>query len=125
MHTAIKKLPDSELEIMQVIWDLTPPVSKADIEHIIYQTHPMAETTLLTLLSRLTEKGFLHVTIQKRKKYYTPAVAREDYLIIQSRSFIQKVCCGSVSAFANALCSGGLTKEEISELRALLTEETP
>ena len=122
MFRAIRRLPDTELEVMQAIWNCTPPVSKSDIEAIVYCTHPMAETTLQTLLTRLTEKGFLSVTIEKRKKNYTPLIAREDYQISQSKSFFQKVCGGNLSAFANALCEGALTKEEVAELRKLLDE---
>lgn len=123
MHDTIRRLPDSELEVMQAIWDCNPPVLRADVAEKIYMTHPMAETTLQTLLSRLTGKGFLSVTIEKRKKLYTPLISREDYQISQSKSFIQKVCGGNLSAFANALCEGGLTKEEVSELRRLLQED--
>ena len=122
MNTSIRRLPDTELEVMQAIWDCTPPVTKTDVEAIVYASHPMAETTLQTLLTRLTEKDFLSVTIEKRKKYYSPLVSREDYQISQSKSFFQKVCGGNLSAFANALCEGGLTKEEVSELRKLLEE---
>lgn len=123
MRDVIRRLPDSELEVMQAIWDCEPPVLKADIEEKIYRKHPMAETTLQTLLSRLTEKEFLSVTVEKRKKLYTPRISREYYQIVQSKSFFQKVCCGNLSAFANALCEGGLTKEEVSELRILLQED--
>ena len=122
MKDSIRRLPDTELEVMQVIWDCTPPVSKSDIEEKIYTSHPMAETTLQTLLTRLSEKGFLSVTIEKGKKYYAPLIPREDYQISQSKSFFQKVCGGNLSAFANALCEGGLTKEEVAELRRLLEE---
>ena len=122
MKDSIRRLPDTELEVMQVIWDCTPPVSKSDIEEKIYTSHPMAETTLQTLLTRLSEKGFLSVTIEKRRKYYSPLISREDYQISQSKSFFQKVCGGNLSAFANALCEGGLTKEEVTQLRKLLEE---
>lgn len=122
MTDSIRRLPDTELEVMQAIWDCTPPVSKADIEEKVYSAHPMAETTLQTLLSRLAEKDFLSVTIHKRKKYYTPLVTQEDYQVSQSKSFFQKVCGGSLCAFANALCEGGLTKEEVAVLRRLLEE---
>lgn len=122
MKDSIRRLPDTELEVMQVIWDCTPPVSKSDIEEKIYTSHPMAETTLQTLLTRLSEKGFLSVTIEKRRKYYSPLISREDYQISQSKSFFQKVCGGNLSAFANALCEGGLTKDEVAQLRKLLEE---
>ena len=122
MKDSIRRLPDTELEVMQVIWDCTPPVSKSDIEEKIYTSHPMAETTLQTLLTRLSEKGFLSVTIEKRRKYYSPLISREDYQISQSKSFFQKVCGGNLSACANALCEGGLTKDEVAQLRKLLEE---
>ena len=122
MNESIRRLPDTELEVMQAIWDCAPPVSKTDIASIVYSAHPMAETTLQTLLTRLSEKNYLSVTIEKRKKYYSPLISREDYQISQSKSFYKKVCGGNLSAFANALCEGGLTKEEIAELRKLLEE---
>lgn len=122
MQANIRRLPDSELEVMQTVWNHTPPVTAADISAEIYATHPMAETTLQTLLSRLADKGYLNVTVEKRKKYYTPIISREAYQIQQSRSFFQKVCGSNLSAFANALSEGGLTKEELSQLRILLEE---
>lgn len=123
MEQQIRRLPDSELEIMQAVWDCSPPASKAEIEASVYPAHPMAETTLLTLLSRLTDKGFLSVEILKRKKHYTPLISRKEYLAVQSRSFINKVCGGNISAFANALCDSGLTKDELTQLRKLLERD--
>ena len=119
----IRRLPDSELEVMQVIWDCTPPVSRSAIEAKLQDTHPMALTTLLTLLTRLSEKGFLIAEKAGRSKCYTPTVSRQDYLAAQSRRFLDKLCGGSLSAFANALCGSGLTKEELAELRDLLERD--
>ena len=52
MSSTIRRLPDAELEVMQAIWACTPPVARTEIETILKQTHPMAQTTLLTLLTR-------------------------------------------------------------------------
>jgi len=120
MANSIRRLSDAELEVMQAIWACQPPVDRADIEAILYPVHPMAMTTLLTLIARLGEKGFLSVEKMGRRSVYTPLIRREDYLAFQSRSFIDKLCGGSLSAFANALCDSGLTKEEIAKLRTLL-----
>lgn len=120
MRNSIRRLPDSELEVMQAVWRCTPPVSRADIEAIMQKTRPMAQTTLLTLLSRLAEKGFLQVEKNGRSSVYTPLVQRHDYLSSQSKRFVDKLCSGSISAFAAALCDSGLTREELAELRALL-----
>lgn len=120
MADNIRKLPDSELEVMQVIWEHEPPVARAEVERDITERRPMAQTTLLTLITRLTEKGFLKIEKNGRASAYTPLIARSDYLAAQSRRFIDKLCGGSLSAFASALCGSGLTREELDELRELL-----
>ena len=120
MKDIIRRLPDAEQEVMQAIWACTAPVVRTDIEKILYKTHPMAMTTLLTLLTRLSEKGFITIEKNGRRSYYTPCISREDYLAAQSKSFVDKLCGGSISAFATALCSSGLTREELAELREML-----
>lgn len=120
MRSSIRRLPDAELEVMQAVWACTPPVARAEIEEILKKTHPMALTTLLTLLSRLAEKGFIRIEKVGRSARYSPRVTQEDYLADQSRRFLDKLCGGSLSTFATALCGSGLTKEEIAELRDLL-----
>ncbi len=120
MHENLKRLPDSELEVMQAIWSCTPPVSRADLEVKLADTYPIAQTTLLTLLTRLTEKGYLSADKIGQKKIFVPRVSREDYLAAQGNRFFNKLCGGSISTFAAALCDSGLSKEEIAELRSLL-----
>ncbi len=123
MKKMIRRLPDAEQEVMQALWACKVPAARADIEEILFKTHPMAMTTLLTLLTRLNEKGFLTIQKKGRRSYYTPCISREDYLASQSRNFFQKLCGGNLSVFANALCDSGLTKEEIADLRTLLERD--
>lgn len=120
MNLLIRRLPDAELEVMQAIWACTPPVGRAEMDGILQDSHPMALTTLLTVLTRLSEKGFIRIEKVGRSSRYIPLVTREEYLAAQSRRFFDKLCGGSLSTFATALCNSGLTKEEISELRDLL-----
>ena len=122
MNKTIRRLPDAELEVMQAIWACTPPVARTEINEILKETHPMALTTLLTLLTRLSEKGFVRIEKAGRSARYIPLVPQEDYLAEQSRRFFKKLCGGSLSTFATALCNSGLTREEIAELRALMDE---
>ena len=80
----------------------------------------MALTTLLTVLTRLAEKGFVKIEKEGRSSRYYPLVTREAYLAGQSRRFLNQLCGGSISTFAAALCDSGLTREELDELRDLL-----
>ena len=120
MNKNIRRLPDAEQEVMQAIWMCEAPVARTDIEEILYKDHPMAMTTLLTLLTRLNEKEFISIEKVGRRSYYTPCISREEYLASQSKTFFQKLCGGSVSVFANALCDSGLSEEELEQLRTLL-----
>ncbi len=121
----IRKLPDSELEVMQVLWDLEPPVPRALVEETVRETSPLAQTTILTLLARLADKGFIKAEKQGRSSVYTPLVTREAYLASQSRRFFDKLCGGSVSAFASALTDSGISREDLAELSKLLEEDRP
>ena len=123
MSNRIRRLPDAEQEVMQSIWACQPPVARTDIENILFKEHPMAMTTLLTLLTRLSEKGFIAITKNGRRSYYTPLISQEDYLASQSKTFFEKLCGRNISTFAAALCDSGLTKEEIAELRSLLERD--
>ena len=120
MKDPIRRLPDAEQEVMQAIWACKPPVARTDIEKILFSSHPMALTTLLTLLTRLSDKGFLSIEKVGRRSLYTPLVSQEVYLAAQGRTFFEKLCGRNLSTFAAALCDSGLTKEEIVELRSLL-----
>ncbi len=120
MAESIRRLPDAELEVMQAIWACTPPVARADIQELLKDTHPMALTTLLTVLTRLSEKGFLRIEKVGRSARYIPLISQHDYLAQQSNRFLHKLCGGNLSTFASALCDSGLSKEEVAQLRDLL-----
>lgn len=118
-----KRLPDSELEVMQMIWQSEIPVSRMEIERRMQEKHPMAQTTLLTLLSRLAKKDFIKIEKQGRCSYYYPLVSQADYCVQQSHHFFTTLFGGNISAFASSLCDGGLTQAELAELRTLLEQE--
>ena len=122
MEKEMRRLPDSELEVMQALWALEEPICRAAVEEKRAQRR-LAVTTLLTLLTRLSDKGFVRIEKDGRRSRYVPLVSRKDYQAAQSRRFVQQVCGGSISAFASALCGSGLSREELDELRRLLEED--
>lgn len=123
MSNSVRKLPDGELEVMQAVWACPVPCTRKEISSVLFASHEMAETTLLTMLSRLSEKSFLEIRKKGRSSIYTPLVSQEEYLASQGKRFFRKLCQGNISVLANALCSGGLTREEVQELRSLLERD--
>ena len=116
-------LPDGELEIMQIVWQNDPPVSRSVIEETLLKRRALAPSTVITFLSRLCDRGFLSVSRRGRTNYYTPLVSQKDYLAGESRRMLDRLFGGSLSAFAVSLCDSGVTKEELAELRAMLEED--
>ena len=90
----IKRLPDAELEVMQAVWALEPPVTAAAVQQRV--SHAWKATSVLTFLSRLCDKGFLQCSKEGRQNCYTPLITRQDYLQRESASFVRRLCGGSV-----------------------------
>ena len=122
-NRSIRRLPDGELAVMQALWASGGPASGAELETRLQATHPMAATTVLTILTRLGEKGFVAAEKSGRRSLYRPLVSQADYLAAQSSAFFRGLCGGSVSTFAAALCDSGLSREELAQLRELLERD--
>lgn len=120
MKHEYSKLPDGELEIMQAIWKCGIPAEKEEIFSHLNKDNPPALTTLLTILTRLCDKGYIRIEKHGRRSRYIPLISQQEYLSIQSRSFLDRLCEGRISLFANALCDSGLSKQELKELAKML-----
>lgn len=123
MKDAVRTLPDAELAVMQALWSCEAPARRAQIDEKLSLAHPIAPTTLLTVLSRLAEKGFLQIEKAGRSALYTPLITQEDYLARQGQRFYHQLCGKSLPVFAAALCQSGLSREELKELQRLLAED--
>ena len=115
----MKRLPDAELEVMQAVWSLEPPVTAVEVQQKV--PSDWKATSVLTFLSRLCDKGFLSCEKEGRQNLYTPLITREAYLQRESRSFVERVCGGSVKNLVASLSdAGALTENDLDELRAFL-----
>ena len=54
----MKRLPDTELEVMKALWDSGPDTPRAALERAL-APHGWAANTINTYLTRLADKGFL------------------------------------------------------------------
>ena len=112
-----QKMSEAEMEIMNEVWDCGGPASSADIQRRLSAVRPWKTTTILTFLSRLCEKGLLRIEREGRANAYIPLVSKEEYKQAETRAFLNEVHHGSVRSFFAALAGGGMTAEEIEELK--------
>ena len=117
----MKRLPDSELESMMIIWDAGRPMSRNEIEEQLPGERQLSATTILSFLSRLQEKRFVQVRKEGRNNVYEPLVRKEDYLKQESRSIWKRLYQNSVGNFMAALGQGDeLTDQDLDELQEFL-----
>ena len=102
----ISRLPDAELEVMQALWAVPEyPARTSDLAARL--DRDWKAPTLLKLLSRLEERGFVRGEKEGRSNGYTPLVNRPDYLAAESRSFLERVHGGDLLDKPMGGLSGG------------------
>ena len=123
MKKTYQRLPESELDIMLVLWNHTPPMNRMEIEKVINTKKSLAPTTILSLLTRLEAKNFVEVTKQGKMNLYTPLVSQTDYQAHESRSVLEKLYGNSLKKFVTSLYQGKkISSEEIQDLSDFLKE---
>ena len=116
----MKRLPDTELEVMKALWSLGRDVPRSALDHGL-SSFQWSRNTINTYLTRLVEKGFVAVQRDGKSNLYTPLVSREEYLSFDSRSVLKRLY-GTPRNFMAALARDGLDRREVDELRAFLEE---
>lgn len=120
----MKRLPDSELEIMMIIWELDEPITRTKIEEQLAADRKLSPTTILSFLSRLQEKGFLEVRKEGKNNLYFPLISRESYTQSESKNILQRLYRNSAKNFLAALYDGNhLSPEDIKELEDYINEK--
>lgn len=116
----MKRLPDTELEVMKALWSTGEDTPRATLEAELSGFH-WAANTINTYLFRLAEKGFVSVRREGKSNLYTPLVSREAYLSFDSRAVLERLY-GTPRNFLAALAREGLEKGELEELWTLLDQ---
>ena len=123
MKKTYQRLPESELDIMLVLWNGTPPMTRPEIEKVINTRKNLAPTTILSLLTRLEAKNFVEVTKQGKMNLYTPLISQTDYQAHESQSVLEKLYGNSLKKFVTSLYQWKkISSEEIHELSDFLKE---
>lgn len=119
----IKRLPDGELEIMLVVWKANDKVSSNYILERLEGKRKWGLSTLMTVLSRLVEKGFLHCEKEGRSNRYSPAILEAEYKESEGKSTLKKLFGNSVQDMVMSLYNGkAIDKDDLLELREMLDQ---
>lgn len=119
-----KRLPDVELEVMQIIWRHDDPVSTGKIlqEMNTYKNcnHQVVQSTL----NRLEKKSFVRCEKVGRFNYYIAIVGADEYRDFETKNFLEKMYANSpCKLFANLVQDRAFTPDELDEMRRILEEK--
>ena len=113
------RLPEAEFAVMKAVWAADEPVTSARIMEEVGRERGWKPQTLLTLLSRLTERGFIEARPGKgREKLFACLVSREEYLARETSAFMDEVHGRSVGSLLAALNREKLSEQDMDELQA-------
>lgn len=111
------RLSETELEVMEVIWNLSTAVTVNQLLDI-FKSKDWKTSTLSTILNRLIEKGFLTKSLNGKSNYYNPALTFDEYKKYETRSFLSRLYNGKAKNFIAALVDDDeLNQEDIAELK--------
>ena len=111
----------AEAVVMEILWRNHPLA--ADEVVAALADRDWAEATVKTLLNRLLNKGAIGAEKDGRRYLYSPQVAREDWVLEESNSLLERLFDGRVAQLvAHFSQHRRLSRADVAELRKLLEE---
>lgn len=117
-----ERISDAEHAVMEVLWDESPLTAQEVVERVPAE-RGWSANTVKTLLGRLLAKSIIAHEEEGRRYRYRPLVARDDYVVGESRRFMDRLFGGRLTPLVAHLAErDAITDEDIAEIEALLKE---
>ena len=100
-----------ELDIMKAVWKHAP-VTVRGVQEEIRPARNLAYTTVMTIMDRLYQKGFLTRELQGRTHLYSPTIAYGEVRDNAVKNLINNFFDGSETGLLEFL--GGLSPQTVS-----------
>ena len=111
-----KNLTPTEWHLMECLWEYAPRTGREAAEYMA-QSQGWSRSTTLTLLRRMSAKGFIACREENGVNVYSPLIARSEAVVRETDSFLSRVYRGSVSTLLSAVTQRqSLSRQEIDEL---------
>jgi BlaI family transcriptional regulator, penicillinase repressor len=122
MEHLIVKPTESELEILQLLWE-DNPVTVRFVNDKLNEKREVGYTTTLKTMQNMLDKGLLLREIVEKSHIYRPAIAQEITQEQVLRNVAEAAFGGSTSSLVmRALGSGATTTEDLERIKALIQE---
>ncbi len=117
---SLTHLGETEMEVLHHVWDLGE-ATVADVRERILEDRDVAYTTVMTVLKKLADKGYLDYHKEGRSYVYQPAEEPDAVQHSLLQRLMEKVFRGSPTALVQTLVQReDLSDDEREEIRALI-----
>jgi predicted transcriptional regulator len=117
----IKRLPESELEVMLIIWRQGEAIHTGEILQKLNEKKTCNLQMVQSTLNRLLGKDFIHCNKIGRLNYYTPLMDEVKYREQETETFIEQMYHNSPAKLITALLSKrSMSEADIEEIRLML-----
>ena len=114
----MQKLFDSELKVMELIWE-NEPISAKDVSLLAEKAFEWNKNTTYTVIKKIEAKGYVKRT--DPGFICTSLITREEVCKAETRGLIDRLFGGSKKALFSALLDDeSLTPEEIDALKKMI-----
>ena len=111
---------DAQWEVLNILWDRGES-TVGEIWRAFSARRPVARNTVLTLVTRLEEKGWLRHRIEGNVFRYSAAISQDRGLRQIARRLVDTAFQGSAEGLIMTLLGdGGLSDGEAERIRAML-----
>lgn len=116
-----KKLSDAELEIMLVVWHSKQPVTSTFILENLKEKRNWVLSTLMSVLTRLSQKGYLSCDRTTRTNLYSSIITENEYKAVESKNLLERLYGNSLRNLVTSLYDErSIDEKDLSELRSFL-----
>ncbi|ACV62862.1 transcriptional repressor, CopY family [Desulfofarcimen acetoxidans DSM 771] len=120
----LKKLPDTEFDIMKVVWANEPPITTNIIMQQLGNEREWKAQTVISLMLRLVERGFIRTEKNGKERTYFPLISKEDYLKFETGDFMERFHGNSFASLVATLYNGNKIKDsDLDQLAKWLKEK--
>ena len=95
----MKKLSDSEFEIMKILWNRDDAMTSNEILDGMKGQRDWKLASLMTVLARMVEKGYVYCDRSTRTNYYNAVVGEQQYKVDEGEQLLDKLFHRSITKF--------------------------
>ena len=117
-------VPESELAVLQVLWQQDGATRRHIVERLYPRGEPADFTTVQKLLERLEKRGLVRRGGTDRQRTYSATRSRDELLSRRLEDLADRLGGGSLMPLVlNLVKTRPLTAAELEELRAFVREQ--